>query len=46
LCNSEQFLHGCSWSRVIGTKTFNPHSTRIMMPRNTGIGSPSCTHPS
>jgi len=45
LCNTEQFLHRCSWSRVIGTKTFNPHSTLIMMPRNTGIGSPSCTHP-
>ena len=45
LYNTEQFLHRYSWSRVIGTKTFNPHSTLIMMPPNTGIGCPSCTHP-
>jgi len=42
---TKKFLHRSSWSRVIGTKTFNSHPTLIMMPRNTGIGSPSCTHP-
>jgi hypothetical protein len=26
---AKKFLHGCSWSRVFGTKTFNPHSTLI-----------------
>ena len=49
LCNTKQFLHRCSWSRVVGTKKFNPHSTLIMMPRNAGIGSPSyssCGHDS